>query len=110
MVDWRDLPFTECLRGTDAEMLSFAVDRARRQFAWKTGGLDAEQLRRRHPPSTMTLARLVKHMSFVDAGFTATAAGRPLGQPWDAREWADNDDWSWESAVSDDPLDLYALW
>jgi hypothetical protein len=109
-MDWRDLPFTECLRGTDAEMLCFAVDRARRQFAWKTGGLDAGQLRRTHPPSTMTLAGLIKHMAFVEAGFTATAADRSLGPPWDARDWVANDDWSWESAVSDDPLDLYARW
>ncbi|GAA1593522.1 hypothetical protein GCM10009804_57570 [Kribbella hippodromi] len=51
-MDWNDLPKIECLRGNDAEMLQFAVDRARQQFAWKTGGLSTEQLRRRHPPST----------------------------------------------------------
>lgn len=48
-VDGKDLPLDECLRGTETEMLCFTVDRARRQFAWKTGGLDADQLRRRHP-------------------------------------------------------------
>jgi hypothetical protein len=109
-MEWSDLPFTECLRGSDAEMLCFAVDRARRQFAWKTGSLDAEQLRRRHPPSTMTLAGLVKHMAFVEAGFAATAAAQPLGAPWEGRAWADNDDWGWESAVTDEPGELYALW
>jgi hypothetical protein len=109
-MEWSDLPFTECLRGTDAEMLCFAVDRVRRQFAWKTGGLDADQLRRRHPPSTMTLAGLVKHMAFVEAGFTARAAERPVGPPWDARDWVETDDWGWESAVTDDPHELYALW
>jgi Protein of unknown function (DUF664) len=109
-LDYTGLPFTECLRGTDAEMLFFALDRARVQFAWKTGRLDADQLRRRHPPSTMTLAGLIKHMAFVEHGFTAGAHGRPLGPPWDTRDWEANDDWVWSSAVIDEPTALYALW
>jgi hypothetical protein len=109
-MEWRDLPMTECLRGDDSEMLQFAVDRVRRQFAWKTGGLDAEQLRRRHPPSTMTLAGLIKHMAFVEDGFTGRAAQGALTTPWETRDWVENDDWSWESAVTDDPEDLYGLW
>ena len=109
-MDWRDIPMTECLRGDDAEMLQFAVDRVRRQFAWKTGGLDAEQLRRRHPPSTMTLASLIKHMAFVEDAFTGRAADQPLETPWDERTWVENDRWLWASAVTDDPDDLYALW
>ncbi|TCC57681.1 DUF664 domain-containing protein [Kribbella pittospori] len=109
-MDWRDIQLSECPRGTDAEMLRFAVDRVRQQFAWKTGGLDAEQLRRTHAPSTMTLAGLVKHMTFVEDGFTAQAAEQPLGPPWDVRSWVENDEWGWESAVSDDPEQLYAQW
>jgi hypothetical protein len=91
-------------------MLLFALERVHRQFAWKTGGLDASQLGRRHPPSSMTLAGLVKHLTFVEEGFTARALGRPLSPPWDARDWVANDDWSWESATSDEPNDLYELW
>jgi hypothetical protein len=45
-MDYTDLPMTECLRGNDAEMLCFALERVHKQFAWKTGGLNAEQLRR----------------------------------------------------------------
>jgi len=91
-------------------MLQFALDRVRQQFAWKTGGLDAEQLRRQHPPSTMTLAGLVKHLTFVEDGFTCLAAGEPLGPPWDTRTWAENDRWAWESAIIDDPRDLHEAW
>jgi Protein of unknown function (DUF664) len=109
-MDWKDLPFSECLRGDEAEMLQFALNRVRQQFAWKTGGLTADQLIQRHAPSTMTLAGLVKHMAFVDGGFTAQAAGRPLDAPWDARSWIENDEWAWQSAVTDDPQALYALW
>ncbi len=109
-MDWTQLPMTECLRGGEVEMLEFAVDRVRQQFAWKTGGLDAEQLRRRHPPSTMTLAGLIKHLAFVEDGFTANASEQPLGPPWDTRDWVENDRWTWDSAVEDDPQELYALW
>ncbi|WP_134118625.1 mycothiol transferase [Kribbella kalugense] len=74
------------------EVLRFAVDRVRQQFAWKTGGLDAEQLRYRHPPSTLTLAGLIKHMAFVEDGFTARAAQQPLTPPWNVRSrWRDGE-------------------
>jgi hypothetical protein len=38
----------------ETEMLLCALERARGRFAWKTGGLDAEGLNRRRPPSEMT--------------------------------------------------------
>ncbi|MGI8867558.1 MAG: DUF664 domain-containing protein [Mycobacteriales bacterium] len=104
-MNYTDLPLTECLLGADGEMLCFALDRARKEFAWKTGELTAEQLRRQHPPSTMTLAGLIKHMAFVENGFTARAQGRP-----EEPDWADKDRSEWRSAVTDEPEDLYALW
>jgi len=106
---YTDVPLVDCPHGSEGEVLLFALARVHRQFAWKTGGLDAEQLRRTHPPSTMTLAGLIKHMAFVEDGFTANAHGRPLGPPWDARDWVANDEWGWESAVTDEPEALYAL-
>ncbi|TDO69407.1 uncharacterized protein DUF664 [Kribbella sp. VKM Ac-2571] len=109
-MDWKDLPLDRCPRGNEVETLQFALDRVRQQFAWKTGGLTGEQLRQTHPPSTMTLAGLIKHLAFVEDGFTARAAGQPLGPPWDTRSWVENDRWGWESAVTDDPDELYALW
>jgi hypothetical protein len=109
-MEWRDIPLTECPRGNEAEMLQFAADRVRRQFAWKTGGLTAEQLRRQHPPSTMTLAGLIKHLAFVEDAFTAKAAAQPVGPPWDVRDWESNDEWAWVSSVTDEPEELYALW
>lgn len=109
-MEWRDLPMSSCPRGDEVETLQFALDRVRRQFAWKTGGLTAEQLRQTHPPSTLTLAGLIKHMAFVEDGFTARAAAQPLGSPWDKRGWSENDEWGWASAVTDDPDELYSLW
>ena len=50
----------------EVEMLLFALDRSRAQFAWKVGGLDAEALNRAHPPSAMTIGGLIKHLAGVD--------------------------------------------
>lgn len=105
------LPLANLKDGTEADVLCFALDRARWQFAWKTGGLDAEQLRRGFPPSTMTLAGLIKHMAGVEGGFTATAAGRPPGAAKETAEWkavSTGDDF--QSALADEPEALYALW
>jgi hypothetical protein len=111
-MDYKDLlPLTNYKDGTEADVLCFALDRARWQFAWKTGGLDTEQLRRSFPPSTMTLAGLIKHMAGVEAGFTATAAGRKPDASRDTADWeavSNGDDF--QSAVSDEPEALYAVW
>jgi hypothetical protein len=46
-VDYSDVaPTTECYGGPEAAMISFALDRVRAQFAWKTGGLSAAQMNR----------------------------------------------------------------
>ena len=50
----------------EVEMLLFALERSRAQFAWKCGGLDAAGLNRPHPPSTMTLGGLLKHLALVE--------------------------------------------
>jgi hypothetical protein len=94
---------------TEAEMLLFALDRSRGQFAWKVGGLDTAALHRPHPPSTMTLARLIKHVAWVEDWRVATfLTGEPLGPPWDTTDPVPDDDWS--SADGDSPAELYALW
>lgn len=103
----------------EVEMLLFALDRSRSTFAWKTGGLDAEALNRRQPPSTMTLGGLLKHLALVEDTYTVLdVTGSPsahgerlqrLGPPW---ETADPEDpqWVWTSAADDSPEELYALW
>ncbi|MFI6814549.1 DinB family protein [Nonomuraea sp. NPDC050328] len=90
----------------EVEMALFALDRSRAQFAWKVGGLDAEALHRRHPPSAMTLAGLIKHLALVEDERTCVdLLGRPLGEPWTKADpqggWA---------VDGDSPEELYALW
>lgn len=93
----------------EVEMLLFALDRSRAQFAWKVGGLDAAALQRPFPPSTMTLAGLIKHLALVEDKFTYEwVTGEPFGPPWNAAD--DMWEWGWTSAADDSPDDLYALW
>ena len=66
----------------EVEMLLFALERSRAQFAWKCGGLDAAGLHKTHPPSAMTLAGLLKHLALVEdvkvAEFVTGVMGRPM--------------------------------
>jgi Protein of unknown function (DUF664) len=95
----------------EADMLLFALDRARAQFAWKCGGLDPAGLRRPHPPSAMTLGGLLKHLALVEDGRIAVfLTGEPLGPPWDAVDLEADPDWAWRTAADDTPAELYGRW
>lgn len=107
---YTDIPFADCQQGTEGELLLFALDRVHRQFAWKTGGLNAEQLRRQHPPSTLTLAGLIKHLTLVEATWTARALGTSPTPGMDGVDRSADPEWEWRTAVTDDPKVLYSLW
>ena len=95
----------------EVEMLLFALERSRAQFAWKCGGLDAAGLNKSHPPSAMTLGGLLKHLALVEDIYTAAdLLGQPPGPPWDAVDLRADPDWQWRSAADDSPEELYALW
>ncbi|MER5862245.1 DinB family protein [Kitasatospora sp. NPDC002040] len=94
----------------EVEMLLFALDRSRAQFAWKCGGLDAAALNRPLPPSTLTLGRLVKHMALVEQRYTIDFTGEAPGPPLDTAEAMSDPDWAWRSADDDTPEQLYGLW
>jgi hypothetical protein len=95
----------------EVDMLLFALDRSRAQFAWKCSGLDAAGLRKPHPPSAMTLGGLLKHLALVEDRYTAVAlTGQPIGPPWDATDFDADPDWEWRTATDNAPEDLYGLW
>jgi hypothetical protein len=93
----------------ETEMLMFALDRSRAQFAWKCGGLDAAALNRRLPPSTMTLGGMLKHLALVEELYTIDYTGEPPGPPLDVADRNDPD-WAWRTAADDSPAELYGLW
>jgi hypothetical protein len=95
----------------EVEMLLFALQRSRAQFAWKVGGLDAAALRQEHPPSAMTLGGLIKHMAGVEERKMAVAVtGQRPAPPWDTMDPGDDPDFEWRTAADDSPEELYALW
>ena len=93
----------------EAEMLLFALERSRAQFAWKSGGLDAAALDRRLPPSAMTLGGMLKHLALVEELYTIDFTGEPPGAPLDVADWNDPT-WAWRTAADDSPEELYGLW
>lgn len=107
-----DTQITEAsMTAGEVEMLLFALERARAQFAWKCGGLDAAGLRKRHPPSEMTLGGLLKHLALIeDYRIAKHLTGGPTGGPWKQEDFDADPDWEWHSAADDSPEQLYALW
>jgi hypothetical protein len=97
-------------RPGEIEMLLFALNRSRAQFAWKCGGLDAAGLNHRLPPSALTLGGLLKHMALVEQRYLIDVTGEPPGPPLDRPEAQTEEDWAWRSAAGDPPDELYRLW
>ncbi|WP_410642443.1 DinB family protein [Amycolatopsis sp. lyj-346] len=97
--------------GDEAATLLGFLDFHRETLAWKCAGLDAAGLRATHPPATMTLGGLLKHLAYVeDHWFSHVLSGRDRTAPFDAIDWAATPDWDWESAAHDTPEQLRELW
>jgi len=95
----------------EAEVLLFALERSRAQFAWKCGGLDGAGLSTALPPSAMTLGGLLKHLALIeDYHTTRDLTGQPMGPPWRTADFDADPDWEWHSAAGDSPESLYRLW
>ncbi|NGN93115.1 DinB family protein [Nocardioides sp. KC13] len=76
----------------------------------QTAGLDHEQLNRPFPPTSMTLAGILKHMAYVeDVWFGVRLAGNAVVSPFDTAPWDDDPDWDFNSAAADDPEELRTL-
>jgi len=97
--------------GDEIQTMLGVLERNRRTFAWKCGGLDAAGMNKRLAPSAMTLGGLVKHLALVeDDMFWHRLAGRDLGAPWNAVDWDADPDWEWRTAADDSPEELKELW
>lgn len=99
------------IAGDEADTLLGSLERQRRTFAWKCGGLDADGLSAKVGLSAITLGGLLKHLALIEADYFALRLhGRDLGPPWNAVDWNTNPGWEWTSAADDTPAELYALW
>jgi Protein of unknown function (DUF664) len=99
-------------RGDEIQTLLGALERNRRTFAWKCGGLGADELRRTLGPSTMTLGGLLKHLALVeDESFTRQLTDAPsLSPPFDIVDFDVDPDWEWRTAAEDSAEELMGLW
>lgn len=94
----------------EVTMLRSFIDFYRATIRRQCDGLTVEQLRTPHPPSTMTLAGMLKHLAYVeDVWFNVRLAGNEPAPPWDTVDWDADQDWDWNSALDDTPEQLTAL-
>jgi hypothetical protein len=95
------------LAADEVSMLVAFLDHHRDTLRMKVDGLTADQLRQTHPPSTLTLGGLLKHVALNEANwFGHVLHGRPMGEPWDSADWDADPDWELSSARDDTPDEL----
>src|SRR3954468_12146134 len=74
---------------------------------WKCEGLDAAQLARPPPPSTLTLGGLLNHLTLVeDSWFRVRFAGLPDGDLWAGIDWDADPDYEFRTAADVAPDEL----
>ena len=92
------------MRADEVTALRGFLDYHRDTFRWKCAGLTQEQLAPTHPPSTMTLGGMMKHLALNEVGwFGHTLAGTPYPPPFDDVDWDADPDWEWRTAADDSP-------
>jgi hypothetical protein len=92
-------------------MLRSYLDYQRQTFRRKTGGLSQQQLSGPHPPSTLTLAGLVKHLALVeDWWFGVNLVGSTHMAPFADVDFDVDPDWEFRTAQDDPPEYLFGLW
>jgi hypothetical protein len=104
-------PWEPPMAGSEVDHLLASLDRLRATFAWKARGLDSAGLSFRLPSSSLSLGRLLKHLSRAeDEMFTFKLWGETPSEPWRSAPWDSDPDWDFTSADHDSPEALYALW
>ena len=94
--------------GEDDMLMSF-LDYFRAVLVRKCCGLTAPQLRTTVAESTLSLARLLRHMAFVeDHWFGFALHGREYHDDWAAADWAAHPDWEMDTAADFSPTELAA--
>jgi uncharacterized damage-inducible protein DinB len=95
------------LAAAEASTLRGFLDYHRDTLRLKADGLDRERLAATHPPSTLSLGGLMKHMALVEEHwFSAILLGNELGPPWAGIDWEADPDWEFRTAAGDSPTEL----
>lgn len=97
--------------GDERATLLHFLERQREIFRRKASGLTPEQLASPHPPSTMTLGGMIKHLAYVENWWSVgVLLGQEPGEPWTRVDWRRDRDWDWRSAADDTPEQLWATY
>jgi uncharacterized damage-inducible protein DinB len=93
--------------GSELVLLAEYLDSQRETMLAKTEGLSQVQLVQRHPPSELTLAGLLWHLSLVEETWLEERfSGFPARAPWGAVDWEADPDWEFRNAHSVAPEEL----
>lgn len=85
-------------------MLAFQRDTLR----WKCSGLTAGQLASEHPPSTLSLGGLLKHLAVVEFSWVhMTFAGGDDSPAWSSQRQEGQDGWSLRTTAGESPQMLF---
>ncbi|MCO1339892.1 hypothetical protein BJH93_13490 [Kocuria polaris] len=95
----------------EREMLLNFIEFYRAIMLRKAEGLTRDELARSIPPSTMTLAGMIKHLAYVEhAWFSYRLGGGEQADPWSSVDWDEDADWDWNSAAHDAWEDVATLY
>ena len=99
------------IAANETDTLLGFLDFQRATFAWKCADLDSAGLQATVGVSTMTLGGMLKHLALVeDSWFSRSLHDQERQPPWNAVDWAADEDWEWRTAADDNPDELRALW
>ena len=94
-------------RGSEFSLLVEYLDYQRETVLSKTEGLIHAQLLQRHPPSFLTLAGLLYHLSLVEENWMEVRfSGRPDREPWATVDWGADPNWEFRTAEDLEPEQL----
>ena len=86
--------------GPELALLEQYLDYQRETMLSKTDGLTLGQLTRKHPPSELTLAGLLYHLSLVEEDWLEVRfAGLPDREPWAGVDWDADPNWEFRTAA-----------
>jgi hypothetical protein len=93
--------------GPELGMLLQYLDYQRETMLSKTDGLTRQQLAQQHPPSQLTLAGMLYHLSLVEEDWMEVRfAGLPDREPWASVDWDSDPDWEFRTAAQLAPEQL----
>lgn len=93
--------------GSEVVLLGQYLDYERETMLSKTDGLTDEQLGRTHPPSELTLAGLLYHLTLVEESWVEVRfAGLPEREPWVGIDWEADPNWEFRTALELEPGQL----